>query len=106
MIQTSGGQALSCDCGKVLCLHHRIIEQFGNLVCEPLILGEEPEAFLIFYTYKISNICSLWPQLQALLYIILPSEPLYFVLVWGNGVVDPVQEQGKDFFTITCNNLL
>src|SRR5947199_1359228 len=40
------------DCGKILCLHYHIIELFGDLIGKPLILSEEPEAFLIFYNLQ------------------------------------------------------
>jgi hypothetical protein len=49
MTEKYGGQALSCDCGKSLCLYHLIIEQYGDCIGEALMPGEEPEAFLVFY---------------------------------------------------------
>src|SRR5205814_10702865 len=105
MIQTSGGQALSCDCGKVLCLHHRIIEQFGNLVSEPLILGEEPEAFLIFY--NLQNLKYLFSVVSTSDSSIhhTPKRTIVFCTCLGKWSCRSCPRTSKDFFIITCNNL-
>jgi hypothetical protein len=46
-----GKHITSCDCldskKTSLCLHHELIEQFHRIMPDPMVNGEDPEAFFV-----------------------------------------------------------
>src|SRR5436190_22798696 len=55
MIDTDRDMGTACDCPNnngMNCVHHLVIERYHQQFEEPVLDGEEPNAFLIYSNYK------------------------------------------------------
>lgn len=55
MVDTEGDMTTSCDCHGAVgptCLHRLVIERFHDQFEDPVLDGEEPSAFLIYYNHN------------------------------------------------------
>jgi hypothetical protein len=55
MIDSNGLMGISCDCqhkASSICIHALLIERYHAQFDEPVLVGEEPAAFLVYNNYK------------------------------------------------------